>query len=889
MTRSRQSSSDVHDIHSILTNPPVAAERHSERRPLVGKLSFPFLRKPFGVTIIHRKPSKSTLPPLPPLETCGHLTIPPCTVAGTTSPCESISISNSNTNTNSTSNATSSGKSSGKSSGQTNGTNTTAKTSVDSKLSSKHNDSGDKKSATIIRSEKPEYHVAPDTSLTTIQETALDLASPTVLTVEKAAAAKIYLELYFNELLYKPTPRSLRRRYLEAELYHNNGLTPEEKEMRRQIFYKQESDHLRETRSLKAKSAVARQGQGHKSQLADNYEIVKVIGKGSFGVVRLVREKPDTAYKTHSLGHERQVYAMKVIRKSAMLRTSQEGHLRAERDFLVASEGSRWVVPLIASFQDAANLYLVMEYMPGGDFLGLLIRENILSEPVAKFYVAEMILCIEEAHSLRCIHRDIKPDNFLISASGHLMISDFGLAFDGHWSHDTSYYYTHRYSLLHKLGITVDGDSQDRAEGLQGTAKWTQGVAVAMQRHDRRLSGWDLDEEPLLNWRNRCGVRTAARSLGIILYECLYGHTPFLSEEGGRQATKRNIVNHKQTFAFPARPVVSRRCIDLIASLIREQDSRLCSRRYRYHPASLDHSLSTGGARPGRRPRDWAGRAVYPHDAEDIKTHKWFRDLPWDRLHQLPPPFVPQISSLEDTHYFDEEDPISDWSESRSESSAASEPPPEGEAAAPEEEPVTLFGEGPGLPGGGLGARRNSNPQKAAAMQTELAAFPSHVRPMLAHFVATPYDTARLKRMDQEVERAAAHDAEACRRMKAFVRTFGRHERKRPRDRLLRDRKTRGVALEVRKQTAFMGYTYRRCRHRNGGANAAGGGGGGGFFGIGSTSAAAEWDWDGVSMDDAVAGACGGGGGDADVDGKVIDRAEMAAYRAWCSAMPGGG
>lgn len=112
-----------------------------------------------------------------------------------------------------------------------------------------------------------------------------------------------------------------------------------------------------------------------------------------------------------------------------------------------------------------------MEYMPGGDFLGLLIRENILNEPVAKFFIAEMILCIEEAHSLRWIHRDIKPDNFLVSATGHLKISDFGLAFDGHWSHDTSYYHTHRYSLVHSLGLTIEGNSVDRSEGFQGTLK----------------------------------------------------------------------------------------------------------------------------------------------------------------------------------------------------------------------------------------------------------------------------------------------------------------------------------------------------------------------------------------------------------------------------------
>lgn len=102
------------------------------------------------------------------------------------------------------------------------------------------------------------------------------------------------------------------------------------------------------------------------------------------------------------------------------------------------------IVPLVASFQDLSNLYLVMEYMPGGDFLSLLIRENVLEESVARFYVAEIVLCVEAAHSLKCIHRDIKPDNFLVSASGHLKISDFGLAFDGHWSHDATYYNSHR-------------------------------------------------------------------------------------------------------------------------------------------------------------------------------------------------------------------------------------------------------------------------------------------------------------------------------------------------------------------------------------------------------------------------------------------------------------
>lgn len=156
-----------------------------------------------------------------------------------------------------------------------------------------------------------------------------------------------------------------------------------------------------------------------------------------------------------------------------------------------------------------------MEYMPGGDFLGLLIRDNVLSESVAKFYVAEMILCLEEAHSLRWIHRDVKPDNFLISASGHLKISDFGLAFDGHWSHDQAYFTNHRYSLLAKLGINVEGDTIDRKEGetVAAAMKMAQAIAgSAKDRHEMNLSE-TFSSGGVLSWRNRNGNRTLARSV----------------------------------------------------------------------------------------------------------------------------------------------------------------------------------------------------------------------------------------------------------------------------------------------------------------------------------------------------------------------------------------
>lgn len=156
-----------------------------------------------------------------------------------------------------------------------------------------------------------------------------------------------------------------------------------------------------------------------------------------------------------------------------------------------------------------------MEYMPGGDFLGLLIRENILHEAVARFYIAEMILAVEEAHRLKFIHRDIKPDNFLISASGHLKISDFGLAFDGHWSHDVSYYNYHRYSLLTKLGIDVSGDAVDQKESheMNKHVERSRALMAELGRHEKQGHPLNNSLEELLGWRNRKGNRTSAHSV----------------------------------------------------------------------------------------------------------------------------------------------------------------------------------------------------------------------------------------------------------------------------------------------------------------------------------------------------------------------------------------
>ncbi|KAL8707477.1 MAG: hypothetical protein Q9220_007509 [cf. Caloplaca sp. 1 TL-2023] len=675
---------------------------------------------------------------------------------------------------------------------------------------------------------------AREGSLTPIEESP-QIVVPTIITVEMAANAKIFFETFFDALLSNPnTPRSLRRQELETRL-RMETLSAEQREYERALWLIQESNQLRQTRVLKskAKSTVGRSGV-----TTAGFEIVKVLGKGSFGVVRLVRQRESTGedqpWQGHALPgvqsgklpweeatsprisafevlrstleHQRgsqrregkktrtEVFAMKVIRKSEMLRNAQEGHLRAERDFLVASEKSRWVVPLIASFQDNTNLYLVMEYMIGGDFLGLLFRKDVLKEKKARWYVAEMILCVEEAHRLRWIHRDVKPDNFLISASGHLKISDFGLAFDGHWAHDQSFFNNHRQSLMEKLGIKVDGDSLDRKEGAEIAAGMALANVVAGRKGRRQPPQIDGpgENEEILRWRNRCGNRKLARSvvgtsqymapevirgelydgrcdwwsIGIILYECLYGYTPFVCDN--RQDTKIKILKNATTLRFPSERDIDRKekvsyeAMDLINSLLQEKEHRLCSKQYRQNDfqlarAGLGHTVTS---RADKLSQDYQGLFVYPNDATDIKAHAFFQGLSWERLHLSRPPFVPDIKGRDDTRYFDEEEPVSDVDDASTTCSGADQ------VTCPE----------------------TSRNVAAALITTQLDGAHTTVGTGLPKNWDDPYTP----------------------RLDGTAKITKPKERKRPRDRVLRDKQVGRTVLELRKKGAFPGYTYRR-------------------------------------------------------------------------------
>lgn len=218
-------------------------------------------------------------------------------------------------------------------------------------------------------------------------------------TVSKPELAKRKIEALFLSLKNERETAAKRLEELEARLAKMD-VSESEKTLMRKQHARQEMAFLRDRRRPMSEA---------------DFDMITVIGKGAFGEVILVRHLKNGNY-----------YAMKKLRKADMMRKEQVTHAWSERHVLVAADHP-FVCQLCFSFQSKDFLYLVMEFLPGGDLMTLLIERDTLTEDDARFYVAEMIVAIDSVHKLGFIHRDIKPDNLLIDRDGHLKLSDFGL------------------------------------------------------------------------------------------------------------------------------------------------------------------------------------------------------------------------------------------------------------------------------------------------------------------------------------------------------------------------------------------------------------------------------------------------------------------------------
>ncbi|KAL2606536.1 hypothetical protein GLYMA_09G232400v4 [Glycine max] len=318
----------------------------------------------------------------------------------------------------------------------------------------------------------------------------------------------------------------------------------------------------------------------------EDFEIIKPISRGAFGRVFLTRKRATG-----------DLFAIKVLKKADMIRKNAVQSILAERDILI-SVRNPFVVRFFYSFTCRENLYLVMEYLNGGDLYSMLRNLGCLDEDMARVYIAEVVLALEYLHSLNVIHRDLKPDNLLIGQDGHIKLTDFGLS---------------------KVGLINSTDdlsapSFSNNDFLGDDEPKPRHSSKREERQKQSVVGTPdyLAPEILL------GMGHAATadwwSVGVILYELLVGIPPFNAEHP--QQIFDNIIN--RDIQWPKIPEeISFEAYDLINKLLNENP--------------VQRLGATG--------------------ATEVKRHAFFKDINWDTLARQKAMFIPTAEAL-DTSYF---------------------------------------------------------------------------------------------------------------------------------------------------------------------------------------------------------------------------------------------
>jgi len=201
----------------------------------------------------------------------------------------------------------------------------------------------------------------------------------------------------------------------------------------------------------------------------DSFEKVRTLGTGTFGRVLLVKHK-DTG----------KFYALKTLKKREVVRLKQVDHVKNEKQILLSIRHD-FIVNMYAAFQDETNLYMLMEYVQGGELFSHLRKAGRFPTDTARVYAAEVVLALEYLHSLNILYRDLKPENLLLSDSGHIKIADFGFA----------------------------KHVEDRTWTLCGTPEYLAPEIIQSKGHGKAVDWW---------------------ALGVLLFEMLAGYPPFFDD-----------------------------------------------------------------------------------------------------------------------------------------------------------------------------------------------------------------------------------------------------------------------------------------------------------------------------------------------------------------------
>ncbi|PGH01771.1 AGC/RSK/RSK-UNCLASSIFIED protein kinase [Helicocarpus griseus UAMH5409] len=309
-----------------------------------------------------------------------------------------------------------------------------------------------------------------------------------------------------------------------------------------------------------------------------SFDKIKLIGKGDVGKVYLVREKKSS-----------RLYAMKVLSKKEMIKRNKIKRALAEQEIL-ATSNHPFIVTLYHSFQSEDHLYLCMEYCSGGEFFRALQTRpgKCIPEDDARFYAAEVTAALEYLHLMGFIYRDLKPENILLHQSGHIMLSDFDLSKQsGPGGAPTM--------IIGRNGATptslptIDTKSciaNFRTNSFVGTEEYIAPEVIKGDGHTSAVDWW---------------------TLGILIYEMLFGTTPFKGKS--RNSTFANILRDEVPFPeHSGAPQISNMCKSLIRKLLIKDETRRL------------------GARAG---------------ASDVKTHPFFRTTQWALIRHMKPPMIP--------------------------------------------------------------------------------------------------------------------------------------------------------------------------------------------------------------------------------------------------------
>ncbi|KAH9763138.1 AGC kinase family protein [Citrus sinensis] len=480
------------------------------------------------------------------------------------------------------------------------------------------------------------------------------------LTMERVAAAKQFIESHYKAQMKHIQERKQRRSVLERKLASSD--VPEEEQINiLKDLERKETEYMRLKR--------------HKISV-DDFDLLTIIGRGAFGegytiagdgqstkgisdVRGLLRAKLLEYIMVERLdigdeGEEGLFLAQYFTLKQLLFVTaivsileshSTKGtsaifnnyveHVRAERN-LLAEVASHCIVKLYYSFQDAEYLYLIMEYLPGGDVMTLLMREETLTETVARFYIAQSVLAIESIHKHNYIHRDIKPDNLLLDQNGHMKLSDFGLCKPLDCTNLSA---INENEVLddENLNESMDVDGRFPESGCGRRWKSPLEQLQHWQINRRKLAystvgtpdyiapevllkkGYGMECDWLAYWNETLSCNYLSDimlwSLGAIMYEMLVGYPPFYSDDP--VTTCRKIVHWKNHLKFPEEARLTPEAKDLICRL-------LCD---------VEHRLGTLGS-------------------EQIKAHPWFKDIAWDKLYEMEAAYKPEVNGVLDTQNF---------------------------------------------------------------------------------------------------------------------------------------------------------------------------------------------------------------------------------------------